>query len=774
MNKTVIRIFAAILCLLMLLSLCASVFADEENAADASADPLETVDAAPAEEESNGIIDGASLKAIIDDYVKENGLSGNNKVFSIAYCYTATGDTWYYDADQWCYSASLYKVPCCMLLAEKEYNGEITSETQISSQYANGTVDHMEQRSIVYSDNYTGHAVVEYLGGTYSGKCAEQTVKFTDLPEDYFPEDFAAYSYYSAKYYNQILTTLFSQSDKFPRIMDYMKQDQAYHYLDLQLNGAYETAQKYGAFEEKNGNKNYHSAGIIYTPNPIIVTIMTKNITGFEKHIGNVAKILVDYTLQLDSELSTYKANLLIAQQEEQARLAREEQERLAAEAQAQQAAAQAAQSQQTAQTQPVPQTQQSSGALFIDTPQQTVTPAAEDGILGLLSSAPSFTLPIVIGLAVLALIFLIVFIVKLRKVRLEEDEYDDDDYEEYMRGDLSELAPKQDRKKVKNKKNKKSEEYYDDYADDYGEYDGYDEYDSGRSGRKSSRRDPEPVYEEYEEYEDDGAYADDSYAGRPSDERFSDDAGYADQQYADDGYADETYGDSGYYDDAAEEDRGDPDAAYDDGAYADYGYYDSRSGDSRYSEEQTDDYAEETYGNEKDPDYGASEENYADDEEYDAPRSSRSVRTSAGRTSQTKASSREKTPDGGSRRGGKISLREELSSVKPELLKNVFKRKKAQAVEYEPEESFDDDPFRDSYNSSRSSADYSEISEEDYSRYGLGKADEGYGSGSEYDDSEFNLSDYDYSFDYNDDERDSAGDDYLKDFDSESYRPRH
>lgn len=551
------KLIAAALCLLMIFSLCASVFADENDGTGAVVGENGAADSAAAEtaEESSGIIDSAALKTVIDAYVKENGLSGKNKVFSIGYCYTGTGDTWYYDADQWCYSASLYKVPCCMLLAEKEYNGEITADTQISSQYANGTVSHMEERSLVYSDNYTGHAVVEYLGGTYSGKCAEQTIKFTDLPQDYFPADFAGYSYYSAKYYTQVLKTLYTQPEKYPRIMDYMKQDQAYHYLDLQLNGQYQTAQKYGAFEEKNGNKNYHSAGIIYTPNPVIVTVMTKNITDFEKHIGNVAKMLVDYTLQLDSELASYKANLVIAQQEEQARLAREEQERLAAEAAAQQAAA--VQASQPSQTQAVPQTQtSSSSSIFIDTPQQTVTPVSESRIPG---EFPAFTLPVVIGLAVLALIFLIVFIIKLRKARIEEEEYDEEDYEEYMRGDLSELAPRQDKKKKSAKGSRRGGD-----ADEYDEeYDEYDEEYSDRYLRSGKSRNKKERWEE-ERYEDD-RYGEEY---EQEDPRMESDYADGDPEYYDDGYS-ESYDDP--YDEYQNDDRADYDDGYEEEEYDGY-----------------------------------------------------------------------------------------------------------------------------------------------------------------------------------------------------------
>lgn len=475
MKKNSRKILALILALLCVSSLWMTAFADGEDGIGSAvaADGTTINGVGETAQESDSIIDANALKSRIDSYITEQGIGGKNKVISIGYCYTATGDSWYYDGDQWCYSASLYKVPCCMLLAEKEYNGEITKDTMITTQYASGTVDYMERKSIVESDNYTGHAIVEYLGGTYNGKCADQTIKFTSLPEDYFPSDFKDYSYYSAKYYTQVLQTLFKDSDKFPRILDYMKQDQSYHYLDKDLNGAYQVAQKYGAFEEKNGNKNYHSAGIVYTPNPVIITVMTKNITGFEKHIGALSKILVDYTLELDSQLAAYNANKLIAQQQEAARLAQEEQQRLAQEAAAQQAMAQAAV--QTPAPTPVTSTatsvQPNQGtSIFMD---PTPSPAASS------SSAENtpvwFSLPVIAGLGLVALIFIIVFIIKLRNSKMEEEEFDEEDYEDYMRGDISELAPREEKKKS-SWKDRYAEKQQDEEYDQYDQYDDYDD----------------------------------------------------------------------------------------------------------------------------------------------------------------------------------------------------------------------------------------------------------------------------------------------------------
>ena len=64
----------------------------------------------------------------------------------------------------------------------------------------------------------------------------------------------------------------------------------------------YGVAQKYGAFVEQNGNNNNHCAAIIYTPTPIIVVVMTRNVGDYQRRIGEVGAHLAEVALQLDEK----------------------------------------------------------------------------------------------------------------------------------------------------------------------------------------------------------------------------------------------------------------------------------------------------------------------------------------------------------------------------------------------------------------------------------------------------------------------------------------
>ncbi|MBR1456655.1 MAG: serine hydrolase, partial [Oscillospiraceae bacterium] len=268
--------------------------------------------------EDGGMIDEDRLNAWMEEYIAQHDLGSSYQRFSVGFCYTGTGESWYYDADQWMYSASLYKVPVAMLLAEKEAAGELSQDSKVLGM----PLQYWEQTALTYSNNDSGHAMVDYLGGTYAGKCSDMTIPYTDLPEDYFVEDFYQTSYYTARYITQVMTTLCAGGEeRFPHVIEYLLPAQPDAYLNLSLKGRFDVAQKYGAYEEATGNKNNHVAAIIYTPTPIVVAVMTRNVGDFQARMAEVGAYLADYALELDAEIQ--------ARAEEAERLAAEEAARL-------------------------------------------------------------------------------------------------------------------------------------------------------------------------------------------------------------------------------------------------------------------------------------------------------------------------------------------------------------------------------------------------------------------------------------------------------------
>lgn len=281
---------------------------------------------AEGEENPAGIIDEEQLNTMIAQYIEENKL--NAEKISVGYCYTATGDTWLYNGDTWFYSASMYKVPLMMILAEREHNGELTQESNLKGL----TLAKAEESILTYSNNDYAHLMMNYIGT--DRECRELYQQYSDLPVEEYDPDFYDYSYFSARFMTDVMKTLYFENERFPHIVDCLKPAQPGAYFRRDMGSEYEIAQKYGSFKEFNS-----TAGIVYTPNPFILVVMTRDLTiaGGENVIAQLAVKFKDYTLRLDTELEQYQqaqaeaeaealAERLVKEQEEAERQQAEEQ----------------------------------------------------------------------------------------------------------------------------------------------------------------------------------------------------------------------------------------------------------------------------------------------------------------------------------------------------------------------------------------------------------------------------------------------------------------
>lgn len=332
--------FRIFLSLLLAASVCVSLpcaaFADGQDTAQSAGNGEETA------EPEMTIFDPDELQSMVDSFIQEYsgyGVKADN--ISFAYTYLATGETWFYNPDTWYYSASMYKVPLMMILAEKEANGELTQESNVKGL----TLAYAEESILVYSNNDYAHLMLNYLGTDKEAR--EMYKQFSSLPDDYYDPDFIDYSYFTVRFMNDVMTTLYNAPERFPHIIDCLKRAQPTDYFHLYIDPELEVAQKYGSYKEFN-----NTSGIIYTPNPVILTVMTSNLARAELVIGEAAKMFVDYTYTLDGKLNSYKeekaraeeeakqkaAEEAAAQAEEEARLAKEAEEKAAAEEAARQA----------------------------------------------------------------------------------------------------------------------------------------------------------------------------------------------------------------------------------------------------------------------------------------------------------------------------------------------------------------------------------------------------------------------------------------------------
>ena len=286
---------------------------------------LLTPSAALAEEAEPSILDDAAIQAMLDEYIASHDINPEN--ISVGYVYTATGDTWFYNADKWYYSASMYKVPLMMILAEKEHKGELTRDSEVKGL----KLGYAEEVILTYSHNDYAHLMMSALAPT-EPDCRDLYKQYAQLPDDYYVSDFRDYSYFTARFMTQVMTTLFTEPERFPNVIDCLLNAQPEDYYNLTL-GQYDIAQKYGSYRDNSWRDWNHTAAIIYLPNPIILTVMTLDNPTAELTIAEVGKLFADYSLGLDSKLEQYRAEqeaARLAAEEEARRQAEEEERRLA------------------------------------------------------------------------------------------------------------------------------------------------------------------------------------------------------------------------------------------------------------------------------------------------------------------------------------------------------------------------------------------------------------------------------------------------------------
>jgi hypothetical protein len=264
---------------------------------------------------NGGLFDDEELEQMVEDFITAHKLKKEN--FSIGFVYTATGDTWYYNPDTWYYPGSMYKIPLMMLLSEQVSNGILDQEDELYGM----KVSQVEEYILTYSNNDWAHRIRTYLGGDEVWRADAKA--YANIPDGSYSPDYMQYCYFSPRYLTEVLETLyFGGEERFPNIIPCMKAANPGHYFGLDPKMAdYGIAQKYGSYEDNSYRKWNGTAGIIYTPNPIILTVMTLNATSYEKVIGDAAVMMTEYALKVDTRLEEYQkkqAEKEAAQQQEQ------------------------------------------------------------------------------------------------------------------------------------------------------------------------------------------------------------------------------------------------------------------------------------------------------------------------------------------------------------------------------------------------------------------------------------------------------------------------
>lgn len=249
---------------------------------------------APVIPETMSVAKATVIQGTVERYFEQYDL--NPDMISIGYINTGNNESWFFNGDLWYYSASLYKVPLMMIYAEKEAAGELTQD----SEFFGLPLSYLEEEILTFSNNDLAYSMMLNLTDPFA--CRKLFCSYSDLPEDYYSWEFTGYSYFTARFMTSVMYTLYSDQQRFPGILECLKKAQPEHYFRMSLEDEnVEIAQKYGNFHDEDGNDWNHTAGIIFTDNPFLLTVMTRYGGLSETIIADLAQIFYDYTVMTDS-----------------------------------------------------------------------------------------------------------------------------------------------------------------------------------------------------------------------------------------------------------------------------------------------------------------------------------------------------------------------------------------------------------------------------------------------------------------------------------------
>ena len=251
----------------------------------------------PEEDEPILVADEDGFTEIVNALIREFGREADDYCgISVGFCYTKTNEALFYYGDEWYYTASVFKLPLMMMLANDVLNGE-----NPIGDYAGGP-DEVLRECLVNSDNTRAFTTASYF---YTWpKVRENEQKLAGWTDDELPEGFLSWEEtpkYSCRFLIDILRELYANSDQYPSVIDYMSQAQPGEFLRQNELTDLVIAQKFGSLTI-GGEQVNHIAGIVYTDTPILITVMTRDFGYYyaKAFCGRLCEELVSYSAELD------------------------------------------------------------------------------------------------------------------------------------------------------------------------------------------------------------------------------------------------------------------------------------------------------------------------------------------------------------------------------------------------------------------------------------------------------------------------------------------
>ena len=231
---------------------------------------------------------------LIGKLFEKYGIEKDQDNLALTYYNTVTGESHAYNENKYFVTASIFKVPLCMLIAEQVSSGEISMDENL---IGSGQFSYLEYRALAHSDNESALIMENYLGGFVAFRNMQVKYMGAD-PRDDLGDNTYYESYNTAAQIENCLKILQADPEKYPGVIENMLIDTPYEYFKM-WDRRYPTAQKWGYVPHQD-NFGYHdyvnNCGIIYTDQPIILVVMTDNLNLGYDVIGEYATLMIDYT----------------------------------------------------------------------------------------------------------------------------------------------------------------------------------------------------------------------------------------------------------------------------------------------------------------------------------------------------------------------------------------------------------------------------------------------------------------------------------------------
>ncbi len=212
----------------------------------------------------------------------------------LAYAYSPadSDDVIVYNEDALFQCASVYKLPLNMYYYELESAGLIEPDALVNGY----RLDICHKHSLVYSNNEMSEGMIKAMGSYRYFK--ESIAVYSGVDLETVDGEYFWNSVFSANMLLETVRYLYNNSELFSECIFYMKQAQPGQYIRGGVT-QYEIAQKYGYLSDGDSSIQVAVAGIVYTPEPFILVILTNNVWGALELMSDLSAAFCDYNLSM-------------------------------------------------------------------------------------------------------------------------------------------------------------------------------------------------------------------------------------------------------------------------------------------------------------------------------------------------------------------------------------------------------------------------------------------------------------------------------------------